>query len=251
MTQPLHQRSLFLLVLLALGVAAGCQKDDEPAGSTLTIHIDHKVNQEALVLANKSYVNALGEPFTVTTFKYYMSNLAFTKVDGSVVKFPGKYYLVNEAVPESKILKVERVPEGDYKSFSFLLGVDSIRNVSGAQTGALDVLNGMFWSWNSGYIMAKFEGTSTASPAPDGALVYHVGGFKGTYNALQTVSLATGTFNVPASSQLRLSANVAAWFNTPHAISFKTIGAVHVPGVDAYRFSQNYSQMFTSVSVSE
>ena len=52
------------------------------------------------------------------------------------------------------------MPAGNYNSLSFLLGVDSMHNVSGAQTGALDPANDMFWTWNSGYVMAKMEGAS-------------------------------------------------------------------------------------------
>jgi hypothetical protein len=59
----------------------------------------------------------------------------------------------------------------------FMIGVDSARNNSGAQTGALDPTNGMFWSWSTGYIMAKFEGTSAQSPAAANALKFHIGGF--------------------------------------------------------------------------
>jgi hypothetical protein len=35
-------------------------------------------------------------------------------------------------------------------AIKFLLGVDSLKNVSGIQTGALDPAKGMFWTWNTG-----------------------------------------------------------------------------------------------------
>ncbi|MCK7556886.1 hypothetical protein MKQ70_18440 [Chitinophaga sedimenti] len=249
MTQPVNRYCLIMLLLLIWG--PGCQKDEETTRSTITVSIQHKVNQAPLALANTSYTNALGQPFTVTAFKYYLSNFTFTRADGSRVRINGQYYFVDEAVPESKKLTIANVPFGDYTGMSFTIGVDSIRNVSGAQTGALDPLSGMFWSWNSGYIMAKFEGTSKVSTAADTSLVFHVGGFKGEYNSLQTVALNTGSFKVPDNTHIALTADVATWFNTPNPISFITINKVHTPGIDGYKFSQNYSNMFTSVAVSE
>jgi hypothetical protein len=54
----------------------------------------------------------------------------------------------------------------DITGIRFLLGVDSARNVSGIQTGALDPARGMFWTWNSGYVMAKIEGSSPSAHVP-------------------------------------------------------------------------------------
>ncbi|WP_316930094.1 MbnP family protein, partial [Hymenobacter sp. IS2118] len=50
-------------------------------------------------------------------------------------------------MPASQLLALKDIPVGDYQSVSFTVGVDSARNVAGAQTGALDPNNGMFWTW--------------------------------------------------------------------------------------------------------
>jgi hypothetical protein len=251
MTQLANRCTLFLFLLLIL--AAGCQKDgrDDTATGTIKISLQHQVNSQPLVLAANTYTNAAGEQFNITTFKYYLSNFSFTNTDGNVVKYPGKYYLVNEAVNESKTISIDNVPLGDYKSVSFTIGVDSVRNVSGAQTGALDPLNGMFWSWNSGYIMAKLEGSSPVSKAADKSLVFHIGGFKGEYNALRNVTIATAGISVPAKAHVTLVADAAKWFGQPNAISFKDIATIHVPGTDASKIAENYSKMFTSFTVAE
>jgi hypothetical protein len=53
------------------------------------------------------------------------------------------------------------------------LGVDSITNAAGVNCCALDPANGMYWSWQSGYIQFKLEGKEK-----DGnALNLHLGGF--------------------------------------------------------------------------
>jgi hypothetical protein len=45
------------------------------------------------------------------------------------------------------------------------VGVDSIHNVSGAQTGAPTGERNVL-DWNSGYVMAKLEGNSSVSNQP-------------------------------------------------------------------------------------
>jgi endonuclease/exonuclease/phosphatase family metal-dependent hydrolase len=57
------------------------------------------------------------------------------------------------------------------------LGVDSATNAAGVHCCALDPANGMYWSWQSGYIQFKLEGKEK-----DGtALNLHLGGFSNAY----------------------------------------------------------------------
>ena len=94
-----------------------------------------------------------------STFKYYVSNFKLKKSDGSYWVHPESYFLVDLSNSESLELSFSDIPAGVYTDLVFTLGVDSLSNVDGAQTGALSVANEMFWSWNSGYIMLKAEGT--------------------------------------------------------------------------------------------
>ncbi len=71
--------------------------------------------------------------------------------------------------------------------YVFLLGVDSLHNVSGAQTDALDPAKDMFWTWNTGYVMAKLEGNSPSSALVNNKYEFHVGGFSGKYNVLKKI----------------------------------------------------------------
>lgn len=88
------------------------------------------------------------------------------------------YHLINEEGTASKSFSFFVMPT-QYNSLSFLIGVDSLKNVSGAQTGGLDPLNGMFWTWNTGYIMFKMEGNSPSSSVVNNKIEYHIGGFSG------------------------------------------------------------------------
>jgi hypothetical protein len=53
---------------------------------------------------------------------------------------------------------------------------DEIERVERKKQFDLDVANGMYWMWNSGYIMAKMEGTSNQSGATNKNLKFHIFG---------------------------------------------------------------------------
>ena len=136
----------FALAALTL---AGCKKDDEtPANQvgTVSLAFEQAVGTAPLVLSTQTYTTPAGDQFKITTFKQYISNIKLTKTDGSTYAVPESYYLMDAAVPASQELALKDIPVGDYKSLTFTVGVDSARNVAGAQTGALDPNNGMFWT---------------------------------------------------------------------------------------------------------
>jgi hypothetical protein len=230
-------------VCLCLFLVAGA-----PPAATLQLQLTHVVNGQPLVLQGGSYINAAGEAFNITLFKYYLSNFSLTTVSGETITLPPAYFLVDEGKPGSKLVKLPAVPPDTYRSISFLIGVDSVRNMSGAQTGALDPVNGMFWTWNSGYIMAKLEGTSPVSKQPANLIEFHIGGFKGARNALRRVQL---TFPQPVrltpqqAQTMQVVADAYAWFQQPNVISFQQVSSCSTPGAQAMQIADNYQHMFS------
>jgi hypothetical protein len=217
------------------------------------VEFEHLVGTEALAFntANTQYTNNVSETFNVTMLKYYVSNVVLTRTDNSKYKLPKSYYLVDASSAEASLLSFNNIPVGNYKSMSFVLGVDSTHNVSGSQKGALDPANGMFWSWNNGYIFFKIEGTSPQSTATDNVIAYHIGGFKNSdhTNALKTIEipfntsvLSVGTVGNP---QVHLSVDVSEVLKTPNDISFATSPTCHMPGSMAKSIASNYVDMFT------
>lgn len=202
---------------------------------------------------NTAYTNAFGESFTVTKYKYYISNITLTDERDSKHLIPDTYFLVDESHAASKTLLFD-VPVGTYKAVSFLIGVDSLRNVSGAQTGALDPIHDMFWTWSTGYIMAKLEGTSPQSALPNQKMEYHTGGFKGVHSVLRTVTLP---FQQPyevqllKGLQLNITADVLKWFDGLHLVSIAAAPTATAPGQLASRIADNYARMFTLTSVQQ
>lgn len=242
--------SLFVLASLYI---TSCRTKDNTTVTPATadtnavkVELFNVVGNSALNLGNQWYINEHGDSFMVTKLNYYISNIvlhgdtSFTESDS--------YHLAIEGTSSTMSFDVHGVPYGTYSSITFMIGVDSAHNVTGAQSGALDPVNNMFWSWTTGYIMLKFEGTSPKSPNANGAIALHAGGFSGANNVLKTVTL---TFPSPITvdkngeNHIHLQANVLAMFKSPNVIDFSVTNGIHMPGPDAKAFADNYANMFS------
>ncbi len=228
----------------------GCKKDDPDdtaptaEAGTLNVQFNNVVGTQNLELNTGNYTNEMGQPFTVSTFKYYVSNLKLKKTDGTYFTVANSYYLVNQEVSNSNKMTLSNVPAGEYTALEFVIGVDSARNCSGAQTGALDPSNGMFWTWNSGYIFLKLEGNSIASV--DSGLTFHIGGYKGATNCIKNATINFSTNLVVNSSKapkLAIDANVLEMFKSPIAVDFSTFSFT-MGGPSSVTVADNYADMF-------
>ena len=195
------------------------------------------------------YTNSSGESFNVTRLKYYISKVQFYKVDALVYEMPDSYFLVDESNQSTTKLVIPNVPGGGYTSVRFTIGVDSARNVSGAQTGALDPANGMFWTWSSGYIFFKLEGTSPASTQAGNSYIYHIGGYHSTNNANREVEVDFAgdslIVNGAREAEIHVIADILKVFSTPNTISIATLNTQMGSGGNALLIADNYKQMFS------
>lgn len=256
-------KSLSIIAALAVSFAACNKKDDNktttptptPTDTTTTgtvgFEFSNKAGSADLVMTTGNYTNAAGESFTVTKFNYYITNIKMIKADGSEYAEPESYHLLQADVASSHHFHLKSVPKGSYKGFSFLIGVDSTRNVSGAQTGALDPANGMFWTWNTGYIMAKLEGTCAALTTTDKKFVHHIGGFDSFTGGIRKVTINfPQNMDVSSSKELSvmLNTDVLKWFS-PNTVSIASSSTVMSVGATSAKIANNYANMITLGSV--
>jgi hypothetical protein len=245
--------AVFAVITVITFVACSKSADTNPETTgTVKISVRNMVNGAPLTLGGPAYTNPFGETYTVSKFKYYISNVA---VSFSGVSYTEKdsYHLIDQADAASQSISFA-AKTGTYSNIVFTLGVDSLRNVSGAQTGALDPLKDMFWTWNSGYIMAKMEGASPLSTQPNNKVEYHIGGFSGTNNVLKTIS-----FTLPAGklldvregkiSEIKIDADLNKWWQQPNDITIASTPVCTTPGTLATKIAANYSKMFTLTDV--
>lgn len=256
--------SLIAILLLSTAIVS-CKKDDpefqEENMATLSIEFDNIVGGQNLVLDNSTYTNSSGEKYTVNLLKYFISNIKVTKANGDEYTVPqdSSYFLINEADPETRFAKVN-VPEGEYTQLTFTLGVDSLRNTMdiSKRTGVLDpageMAEGMYWTWNSGYIFFKMEGSSDAAPAdPTGQhkFRYHIGGFGGydapTINNIKTITIDLTQGGVPKVRSGR-EANIHLMVDISKVFSGNTTLSIAAnPTVMFSAFSVNIADNYTAM----
>jgi hypothetical protein len=218
-----------------------------PLQGTVKFTFKNVVNGNALTLNTNSYTNQLGQNYTVSKFKYYISSIALTNIDKRFEEAES-YHLIDHASTASQSFSFNANTEV-YSHITFTIGVDSIRNVSGAQTGALDPLNDMFWTWSTGYIMAKLEGNSPSSTLVNNKIEYHIGGFSGVNNAVKKITLTipatTPLLNIQQNktSEIIIEADVDKWFS--NNVNIATEAGIMTPGALSKKIADNYQTMFS------
>lgn len=265
-----------ILALIYLVVAAGCSKEadlvpdiEQASLAPFSIEFDNIVGERTLSLNNTAnyYKNALGESFSISMLQYFISNIELENTDGKKYKVPqNESYFLISSDRASRFAKVQ-VPEGDYVTVRFTLGVDSLRSTMDLdkRKGVLDPAaggnhdaGGMYWGWNSGYIFFKYEGNSpvisndlAGDPTGKKQFKYHIGGFGGynapTINNIKTIAIDLKPVGIARvrkdrQSNVHLFVDVLKVFNGKHTFSI----AAH-PNVMFSEYSVNVAGNLTEM----
>ena len=260
-----------LLTLISAILIIACNDDskdvtDNPdlsAGTgKLTLKFDNVSGNQDLKLDSTTYTNSSGEDFTVSTLNYFVSNIKLTRDDGKTYTIPqdSSYFLIRESDPKSQIVTLKQLPDGNYTGIEYIIGVDSLRSVSGIdkRVGALDPSgdpedSGMYWAWSSGYIFLKLEGLSSKATSANNKFYYHIGFFGGydskTVNNIKSVKLDfAGNKAVVADGkvpQIRLIGDVQKVFNGPVPISIAKNPSIMFDFTLSSDVANNYKSMFS------
>lgn len=243
------------------------QPNPKENSKNVTLHFDNVVNGKPLVLGNGQFKNEANESFSITTFNYFISNISLVKENGEVFVVPqDDSYFLHKAVDSTTANMPFRLPDGKYQSISFLIGVDSVRNTMdiSRRTGALDIaggmLEGMYWTWNSGYIFLKIEGLSEQAPIDrtgQRKFRYHIGGFGGydkpSLNNIRQVTLSLkekGGLEIKGGSpaKINVQTNAAKVLNGKTNVSIAKNTQVMF-GDFSSLIADNYAKMFSLLSV--
>lgn len=206
----------YIITLIGLTLLfSSCKKRVRPLQTTdLNIHMLTEVDGTNITLGLMNHVNASGNRYSIDILKYYISNVIFTREDGLKFKL-NRYDLIDIEAPESSIIPVNDIPEGTYTSIQLSMGVDSIRNHTGAQDGDLDPVYGMAWPWNTGYIFYKHEGQYMKNDSTSAPLRFHFG----TDPGYSTVTIPLHVEITTESKAIYLVFDVNKMYNDP-AINF-------------------------------
>jgi hypothetical protein len=250
-------KNTLLFVLSCCLLLAACNKEDSTATATtgyLAIRFHPTYNGQPLQL-NKIYTNHFGETFSISTLKFYTGQFALVANGTETPSLAGEepYHLFDFAGEGNQLLKRPIAP-GSYSALHFIIGVDSARNIGGVQSGALDPLQGMFWTWNSGYIFVKLEGNSIASTAPNNKIEYHIGGFRQPFNAIESF---TGLANpgevwtIAKNQTISFDINVAVdlFFNGIYPLKIADVPVCMTPSETAIKIAANVGSAFELTNV--
>lgn len=193
----------------------------------LTNSVYAQTNLEVKVLANNEEI-ILGQPFVLGNqtyelhvIKFYITNVKLLNKGEVIADFSNSPNLINLEDDTSTIIPLSVL--ADFDEINFTFGVDSATNVNGIMTGALDPVNGMYWTWQSGYINCKIEGQTIQENRKN--IEYHLGGYLPNQLAAQNISLP-----VDSNTQLVLEFHIDAILS---GLNDKQLFQIMSPGENA------------------
>lgn len=243
-------------VPLCLIVILSCKKENtayDPAfRGSLQLEFDNVVGSEDLKLNTGSYVNAAGQTFTVRALRYFVSNIRLTNTNGTeyVVPQDSSYFLIDESLTDA--MPTLLIPEGEYNSITFTVGVDSLRSTMdiSKRLGVLTPTVSNYMNENNGYVFFSLEGNSPQ--APQTRYEFEIGGYGGktspTFNNLKTITLSlnAGVAKIREGkiSVIHMLADVAKVFTGTADINLAEDNIVHFDPLSV-TIANNYALMFT------
>ncbi len=256
------------LMLSAAVFFTSCHKDEVIDGfGDVVIEMDNIAGSSSLAFGSK-YVTANGDTVQFSTFNYYVSNFVLVNENGTEYVIPrdSSYFLCKLDDPASREITLRNVPAGNYKAVKFIIGVDSLKSVSpaGERLGVLDPTggaSGMYWSWNSGYIFVKVEGTSPQAPQDpntgERTIEYHTGLFGGkdspTLNNIRKVEINADEESARVRKDheapvFHLYVDILEMFTSPVKINVALNPTSH-GGPYSANVANNYADMFSLAHV--
>jgi len=241
---------IFIYLVISCLITTSCKKKNDnaaPISTTgkLTIKMNNEVSGQPVTFGQLIYTNASGSLYRIDLLKYYISNFTLIKDDNTENNF-ANYKLINAADTTTCNFSFDSVANGSYTAVRFYLGVDSARNHTGAQTGDLDPINGMIWTWNTGYMFFKHEGGFINDTGGTSPLTFHYG----TDIALATVDIPVTKFDIKGDNHiLYLKFDLNKLYDTPTVMTFNNSNihestlALDMPWI--YRLKGNFPGAFS------
>ena len=224
-------RLLQLWSLMMIATAAFAQ--EQPGN----LEFRFTFNQQPIVAGQSYYLSALEDSVWIETLRMYISNLTFYRKGKPVKEWPKKHQLLDVEQNGQLILKTPASSELVFDQIRFNVGIDSATNASGVFGGDLDPTNGMYWTWQSGYINFKLEGITPKCKERHHRFTYHIGGYQAPFYAIQEVTLSKIRSN-------RVVVEVAI-DELLSQIQVPTIGKVMSPNAEAMKIAAQLPTIFT------
>jgi hypothetical protein len=159
--------------------------------NTVAISFQAVFRNSPIQIETESYQLSGKDSVRFSSIKFYISKIELLKDQKSIWKEPNSFHLVDIENPETSNIKLQSNQNQSFNEIKFTLGIDSITNVSGALGGDLDPTEGMYWTWDNGYINVKIEGNSKLCKTRNNEFKFHIGGYKMEVNTARAITLST------------------------------------------------------------
>lgn len=173
-TKRMIRKALYIILLTAIHVQIGFGQDD-------SILIDFRFVFDEQEVKEAGLYKASNNNYQLEKCRLYLSNFQLLDDEQNHLERIETAWLLDLNNPDSWRVTLPKVEGATFVKFG--IGIDSVINTSGAFGGDLDPTNGMYWSWQSGYINVKLEGKIIA-PKPQ-KFEYHLGGYASPFSAYQ------------------------------------------------------------------
>jgi hypothetical protein len=195
-------------------------------------------NSQKLALGKAFFDPRAKDSVRIDQLRFYISGIRFLSKGKEVAAERNSYHLLD--LEDSASLKINCSFEKAfrYDEIRFNLGIDSVTNVSGVMGGDLDPTKGMYWTWQSGYINFKIEGTAPECATRNHVFLFHVGGYSGANASLQTVALSCPQGGAHQDIVVDLGQFLGA-------VDLKQENEVMSPGPDAVHLAKLFAAAFS------
>jgi hypothetical protein len=201
----------------------------------LTIRINPKFGLDDFQL-NTSYSLSNQDSVRFEMLKFYISNIRLYDEEKLVWKMENSFHLVDYENIQSMTIACDVPTNLMYNQLKMDIGIDSATNVCGAMGGDLDPTLGMYWTWQSGYIHLKLEGSSSLCKSFKNEFQYHIGGYQPPYAALQPLA-----FSVERHTNINIKADIKAWLDK---INLAEQNSIMSPGAESVALAKWLPLMF-------
>jgi len=234
---PQKEKYSVLIFLLTLFSGSALPREGK---QEVVLHLMPRFQQEALQL-NQYYQLPSGDSVLISSLRFYLSHIqlwndSFTT--GTALK---THYLIDAANPASQKITIPLNSGLKFNTIRFVIGIDSATNYRGASEGELDPTNGMYWTWQSGYINFKLDGRSNLSSSRNKEFSLHLGGYRYPFISQQQCSIAVNK----NTADIKLYIQLDQLFGQ---LQWPQMSQVMSPGKTAVELSKELPKIFNYVS---
>ncbi len=201
---------------------------------SLFLKVNLKYGNHSLEL-NKKYISK-NDTLEISLIKFYLSGIEIEYNNKTTFIKKNSYHLIDGEKHETLKIPICKKNNLAISKIKFNIGIDSLASVSGANAGDLDLQNGMYWAWQSGYINMKIEGKSNSCKTRKNKFQFHVGGYLKPNYALRKIN-----FSGNIHDNINLAVDLSQIFDF---ISLQQNNSIMIPGQDAMQLADLSKNIF-------